>query len=58
MLVDIYGILFNYIRYLEFEKIREEKGLVIEFKFVVWFVINENLWNKWGNFRGVRIEYI
>lgn len=55
--IYMYGTPFNYTRYLEFEKIREEKGLVIDSKPVVWSVINENLRNKWGNFRGVRIEH-
>lgn len=54
---DVPGIPFKYTRYLEYERLNKEKGLVIEPKPVVWSIINENLRNKWGSFRGVKIEH-
>ncbi|XP_062614245.1 membrane primary amine oxidase-like [Saccostrea cucullata] len=54
---DIPGVTSKFTRYLEYETLSKEKGLVVESKPVVWSIINENKQNKWGNFLGVKIEH-
>ena len=55
--LNISGIQFKSIRYLGYEKLKKENGIKIDSKPIVWTVINENLRNKWGNFRGIKIEH-